>query len=65
MVAHMMDLHAVELDNVWMEDLLEEGNLIHNGLNSTAVLLLNGNLVERQRFTNSTITDWLRRGKVW
>ena len=42
--AHMVDLHTVELDNVGVVELLEERDLVNNGLNGTRVLLLDGEL---------------------
>ena len=42
--AHMVDLHTVELDNVGVVELLEERDLMNNGLNGTRVLLLDGEL---------------------
>ena len=42
--AHMVDLHTVELDNVGVVELLEEGDLMNNGLDGTRVLLLDGEL---------------------
>ena len=40
----MVDLHTVELDNVGVVELLEEGDLVNNGLNGTGVLLLDREL---------------------
>ena len=42
--AHMVDLHTIELDNVGVVELLEERDLVNNGLNGTRVLLLDGEL---------------------
>ena len=42
--AHMVDLHTVELDNVGVVELLEERDLVNNGLDCTCVLLLDGEL---------------------
>ena len=42
--AHMVDLHTIELDNVGVVELLEERDLMNNGLNGTRVLLLDGEL---------------------
>ena len=42
--AHMVDFHTIELDNVGVVELLEERDLVNNGLNGTRVLLLDGEL---------------------